>query len=60
MAFGKYRYSNIIGEKDTNWNIEIWKDGFTEVGDTPTEFKMQGEGFEITWNGQGSDRSPTF
>lgn len=60
MAFGKYRYSNIIGEKDTNWNIEIWKDGFTGGGDNPTEFKMQGEGFEITWNGQGSDRSPTF
>ena len=60
MAFGKYRYSNIIGEKGTNWNIEIWKDGFTGGGDNPTEFKMQGEGFEITWNGQGSDRSPTF
>ena len=57
MAFGKYRYSNIKGEKGNDWNIEIWKDGFTG---TATDFNMQGEGFEITWNGSGGDRSPTF
>ena len=53
MAFQKYRHSNIKGEKGSNWNIEIWKDGFTG---TSTEFEMQGEGFEITWNGSGGTR----
>ena len=57
MAFGKFRHSNIKGEKGSDWYIEIWKDGFSG---SSTEFDMQGEGFEVTWNGQGSTRNRTF
>ena len=57
MAFGKFRHSNIKGEKGSDWNIEIWKDGFSG---SSTEFDMQGEGFEVTWNGEGSTRKRTF
>jgi len=57
MAFGKFRHSNIKGEKGSDWYIEIWKDGFSG---SSTEFDMQGEGFEVTWNGQGSTRDREF
>ena len=57
MAFGKIRHSNIIGEKGTEWLVEIWQNNFTG---TSTEFNMQGEGFEVKWSGQGSTRDRTF
>lgn len=57
MAFGKYRHSNIQGDKGTNWNIEIWKDGYTG---SSSEFSTRGEGFTITWSGSGGKRTPTF
>ena len=31
LRFGKYRYSNILGEKGSNWNIEIWKKDYADV-----------------------------
>mgnify|MGYP000507038146 CR=1 FL=1 len=57
MAFNKLRHSNIKGEKGSDWNIEIWKDGFSG---SSTEFDTQGEGFEITWNGSGGTRVNSF
>ncbi len=57
MAFQKFRHSNIKGEKGSDWNIEIWKDGHSG---SSTEFDMQGEGFEVTWNGQGGTRNREF
>tara|TARA_R110002012_G_scaffold102898_3_gene242635 strand:- start:658 stop:4383 length:3726 start_codon:yes stop_codon:yes gene_type:complete len=57
MAFKKFRHSNIKGEKGSDWNIEIWKSGFSG---SSTEFEMEGEGFEITWNGQGGTRKEVF
>ena len=57
MAFNKLRHSNIKGEKGSDWNIEIWKDGFSG---SSTEFNTQGEGFEITWNGSGGTRVNSF
>ena len=60
MAYGKLRHSNIRGEKGTNWLIEIWQKDFDQPGDSSTEFNMQGEGFEITWSGQGKTRNRSF
>mgnify|MGYP003136309500 CR=1 FL=1 len=31
LRFGKYRYSNIKGEKGSNWNIEIWKKDYADT-----------------------------
>ena len=60
MAYGKYRHSTFYGEKGSTWNVEIWKDGFDQPGDTSTEIDLSGEGFEITWNGQGGTRDRVF
>ncbi len=60
MAYGKYRHSTFYGEKGSTWNVEIWKDGFDQSGDTSTEIDLSGEGFEITWNGQGGTRDRVF
>ena len=57
MAYGKYKEATIYGQKGTAWRVEIWKNNYT--GDL-TEFNMQGEGFEITWNGAGGTRDRTF
>ena len=57
MAYGKYRHSSIYGEKGTTWNVEIWKDNFSG---TSSEINLSGEGFEITWNGQGGTRDRVF
>lgn len=57
MAYGKYRYSTIKGEKGTTWYVELWKDGFSG---TSTEMTLSGEGFEITWNGSGGTRERVF
>ena len=56
MAYGKFRHGTILGEKGTTWNVEIWKDGAT----SSTEIDFAGEGFEITWNGQGGTRDRQF
>ncbi len=34
LRFGKYRYTNIIGEKGSNWNIEIWKKDYADINTT--------------------------
>ena len=60
MAYGKYRHSTFNGEKGSTWNVEIWKNGFDQPGDTSTEIDLSGEGFEITWNGQGGTRDRVF
>ena len=57
MAYGKHRHSTIYAEKGSVWNIEIWKNGFSG---TSTEIDLAGEGFEITWNGQGGTRDRVF
>ena len=57
MAYGKFRHSTIKGEKTSNWNVEIWKKDFTG---SSTEINLSGEGFEITWNGQGGTRDRQF
>jgi len=56
-TFAKYRHSNIKGDKGTDWNIEIWKSGYSG---SSTEFDMQGEGFKVTWNGSGGTRTNRF
>jgi len=55
--YKKIRHTEIKGEKGTTWYVELWKDGFTG---TSTEMTLGGEGFEITWNGQGSTRDRVF
>jgi len=57
MAYGKFRHSTIKGEKTSTWNVEIWKKDFTG---SSTEINLSGEGFEITWNGQGGTRDRQF
>ena len=57
MAYGKYRHSTFYGEKGSTWNVEIWKNGFSG---SSTEIDLSGEGFEITWNGQGGTRNRVF
>ena len=57
MTYGKYRHSTIYGEKGSTWNVEIWKDGYSG---SSSEIDLSGEGFEITWNGQGGTRDRVF
>ena len=57
MAFGKIRHTNILGEKGTTWYVEIWQKDYTG---SSVECDLQGEGFEITWTGQGGTRDRTF
>jgi hypothetical protein len=57
MAYGKYRHSTFYGEKGSTWNVEIWKDGYSG---SSSEIDLSGEGFEITWNGQGGTRDRVF
>ena len=56
-TYNKYRYTTIKGELGTTWYVEIHKKGFSG---TSTEMTLDGEGFEITWNGQGSTRDRIF
>ena len=57
MAYGKHRHSTIYSEKGNVWNVEIWKNNFSG---SSTEIDLQGEGFEITWNGSGGTRDRVF
>ncbi len=57
MAYKKFRHSTIKGEKESIWNVEIWKKDFTG---SSTEINLSGEGFEVTWNGQGGTRDTQF
>jgi len=57
MAYAKYRHSTFYGEKGSTWNVEIWKNGFSG---SSSEIDLSGEGFEITWNGQGGTRNRVF
>ena len=57
MAYGKYRHSTFYGEKGSTWNVEIWKDNFSG---SSSEIDLTGEGFTITWNGQGGTRDRVF
>lgn len=57
MAFGKIRHTQILGEKGTTWYVEIWQRDYTG---SSVECDLQGEGFEITWSGQGGTRKRTF
>ncbi len=57
MAYVKYKYSNIKGEKGSDWNIEVWRDGWDG---SSSEINLSGEGFEITWNGRGGTRNKDF
>ncbi len=57
MAFGKVRHSQILSEAGNTWDVEIYKEGFSG---TSVEFNMQGEGFTITWNGQGDTLDTQF
>jgi len=61
LRFGKYRYSNIKGEKGSDWNIEIWKKNNADVdaaGNT-IEYPIisaarnfsSGGAFTLYWNG---------
>ena len=56
-AFGKIRHTTIKGEKGTTWYVELWKEGHT---DASIDMTLAGEGFTITWNGEGSTRSRNF
>jgi len=56
-SYGKYRDTIIKGEKGTDWYVEIHKKDFSG---TSTDMTLGGEGFEITWNGQGSTRDRIF
>ena len=56
-AFGKIRHTTIKGEKGTTWYVELWKEGHT---DASIDMTLAGEGFTITWNGEGSTRNRNF
>jgi hypothetical protein len=56
-SYGKYRDTIVKGEKGTDWYVEIHKKDFSG---TSTDMTLGGEGFEITWNGQGSTRDRIF
>tara|TARA_R110001592_G_scaffold221828_3_gene476747 strand:+ start:11903 stop:15349 length:3447 start_codon:yes stop_codon:yes gene_type:complete len=47
MAYGKYKYSNIKGEKGSDWNIEIWKKDFNVVPSVGDDFQG-GVVFKVT------------
>lgn len=57
MAYGKYKETVIHGELGTAWRVEIWKQDYSG---SITDFNLQGEGFEVTWNGSGGTRDRTF
>lgn len=57
MAFKKVRHSHLYDQKSNRWDIEIWQKNFTG---NSIEFQLQGEGFEVTWNGQGDTRENVF
>lgn len=57
MAFKKVRHSHLYDQKNARWDVEIWQDSYTG---SSVEFDMQGEGFEITWNGEGDTRNVVF
>ena len=57
MAFKKVRHSHLYDQKSNRWDIEIWQKNFTG---NSIEFDLQGEGFEVTWNGQGDTRENVF
>lgn len=57
MAYAKYRTCNITGEKGSFWTVEIHKKDFNGAS---TQINTSGEGFEITWNGQGGTRDRVF
>ena len=63
LRFGKYRYTNIKGEKGSDWNIEIWKkdnadtesngsDSLYPENSLAREFPNQNS-FIAYWPGQG-------
>jgi len=56
-AFGKIRHTTIKGEKGTDWYVELWKEGHTAAS---IDMTLAGEGFTITWNGEGSTRNRNF
>ena len=56
-SYGKYRDTIIKGEKGTDWYVELHKKDFSG---TSTDMTLAGEGFTITWNGQGSTRDRIF
>lgn len=57
MAYGKYKYATIKGEKGTTWEVEIWQKDFSA---SSTDMTLSGEGFEIKWSGQGGTRDRQF
>lgn len=58
-SYSKYRHTTIKGEKGTTWYIEVHKED-DGTPHTSTEMTLAGDGFEITWNGQGSTRDRIF
>ena len=56
-VFGKIRHTTIKGEMGTDWIVELYEKDFSG---SSTDMTLAGEGFEITWNGQGSTRGRTF
>tara|TARA_R100000900_G_scaffold53742_1_gene43463 strand:+ start:13303 stop:16596 length:3294 start_codon:yes stop_codon:yes gene_type:complete len=63
LRFGKYRYTNILGEKGSNWNIEIWKkdyadteiDGSDSIYPSPSAARdfPNSPSYITYWTGQG-------
>ena len=47
MAYGKYRYSTIKGEKGNTWNVEIWKKDFNIIPSVGDDFEG-GVVFKVT------------
>ena len=57
MAYSKIKETTILGQAGTTWTIQMWRDNYSG---SSSDMKLQGEGFEITWTGEGNTRNRQF
>ena len=57
MAYSKIRETTIGGQAGTTWTIQIWRENYSG---SSSSMDLQGEGFEITWTGEGQTRNNQF
>ena len=57
MAYSKIRETTIGGQAGTTWTIQMWRENYSG---SSSSMDLQGEGFEITWTGEGQTRNNQF
>jgi len=57
MAYSKIKETTILGQAGTTWTIQMWRENYSG---SSSNMELQGEGFEITWTGEGNTRNRQF